>query len=177
MNVATGEVSTKLSADSNDWLDLYDKLLPQIFAQLGIVPAAEEKARMARRWIGSSEALDWYYKACLYQEQDRPLAEQEACLGKALAADPNCVGILVNLATMLTNQGKDEEAEDLVRKALRLEPDHAEAHSVLAIIYLHQEPDTQKAEDEIREACRLDPNEATHMADLAHPDSRRRIDG
>jgi tetratricopeptide (TPR) repeat protein len=167
MNVATGTLSAKFSASAEDWFDLCDKLTLQILAHLGIVPSDDEKTNMARRWTGSSEALDWYYRACAYQEQGSLLAEQETCLRKALKADPNGVNALVSLAAVLADQRRDDEAKDIVRKALRLDPDSADAHSMLAIAYLHLGEDTQKAQEEIREACRLDPNNSRYLLDFA----------
>ncbi len=166
VNVATGRLWTLPTVTSSDWFDLTDRLSSQVLTELGIVPSAEEKAKMAERWTTSAAALDFYGRAYASQEHAEPVSQQQQLMRRALAADPNCARALLGLAATLASEGKFGDAEDAARKVLQLDPDWAEAHHVLARLLLTQRQ-TNEAVELLRQARRLNPDDATYPTMLA----------
>jgi tetratricopeptide (TPR) repeat protein len=166
LNVATGEMAGSFSAVAGDWFDLRDTLNEQILRALDIAPTEQVRRKMAERWTSSAEALEWYGKAYMAQEQGRPATELEACFRKALAADPNCAYVCAALAGTLANQGQLGPAEDLARRALKLDAEHAFSHALLGFIVANQGR-LDEAKAAFKQACRLDPDDADHVAHLA----------
>jgi len=166
LNVATGESLGPFVATGTDGFDLRDGLSEQILRALGTRPTEEERRKMARRWTISGEALAWYARGYMLQEQARPVAELEACFHKALADDPNCVPALSALAATLANRGQFGPAEDTARRALQIDADEASAHAVLGFI-LGSQRRFYEARDALRQACRLDQDDAQYLTLLA----------
>lgn len=166
LNVATGKLSGPFIVRGVDVCVLADALSEQVISALGVVPSEKERQEMAKRWTTSTEALTWYGKSYLLQEQGRPVAEMEVCLRKALAADPNCARIYACLAATLAGRGQLGPAEDLTRQALELNRDDAFSHSLLGSILANQRR-FDEAKEAARQACRLDRDDADHLAFLA----------
>jgi tetratricopeptide (TPR) repeat protein len=166
MNVATGAVSPALCAKANDWFDVRDRLNEQILAEFRITPLAEEGKEMAERWTRSAEALDWYFRKKLAEEQEKPVSEWETHCRKALAADPNCTPVYAHLAATLATQGKFDVAEEAAEKALRLQPDCSHALFVLGWLAIVQRQ-TARAEAQFRRACQLEAEDADYLAYFA----------
>jgi len=158
LNVASGKTSAELISISVDWFKLRDELTEQILHELGVKPSEQEQQKLGRRWTNSPEALEWYSRACAYEEEDKPFSEQEDCARKAITADPKFVRAHVALAATLGTQGKFTQAEQAVRQALKLRPDFAGAHRVSAYVSLFMKKNTE-AEKELSEANRLDPDD------------------
>ena len=72
------------------------------------------------------------------------LDDAEDIYRRIISADPNQAGILNNLANVLKDSGRIEEAVDLCREALLLEPANAQIHSSLCY-KLHFHPDYDRA--------------------------------
>jgi len=166
LNVATNELSGPFTATGADPFDLRDTLNEKLLDELQIAPTQQQRQKMSERWMSSGEALAWYGKAYMLQEQGRPVAEVEACLRKALAEDPNSATACTSLAATLANRGDLESAIDLVHRALKLDDDHAEAHALLAYILANQRR-IEEAKDAARQAFRKDPDSADHLVLLA----------
>jgi len=166
LQVATGTVSPVLAATAHDWFDVRDALAEQVLHELEITPTDQEKAKMAKRWTRSPEALDGCLRTYLSQEQGQPVTAQERLSRQALGADPNCAHAHTILASTLANQGQFDVAEDIARKALQLDPETPSAHGLLGWIHLMQKQPT-RAETEFRRACQLDPDDADDLMWLA----------
>ncbi|MFC1793231.1 tetratricopeptide repeat protein, partial [Planctomycetota bacterium] len=166
MNVASGKASDKLVATSADWFELRDRLTEQILHQLGVKPSEQERQKMGLRWTASPEALEWYSRACAYEEEDKPLSEQEACARKAIAADPQFDRAYLALTAIIGMQGKFTQAEQAVRQALKLRPDLALAHRIAGVALLFVGKHAE-AERELCEAYRLDPDDTRSLIRLA----------
>lgn len=158
LNVASGKASDELTATSADWSELCDKLTEQILHELGVKPSEQERQKMGLRWTASPDALEWYTRACVYQEEDKPLAEQEACARKAIAADLQFAQAYVALAGLLISQGKFDQAEQPIRQALELKPDSADAHLCLGFSLILMKKQVE-GEQEFRKANNLDPDD------------------
>lgn len=74
---------------------------------------------------------------------DRQLDKAESHLRRALAVRPQDPGALLQLANVLSAQGKREDARGVLEDLIRLFPDFREAHAALAGIYyrLQRKPD------------------------------------
>ena len=173
LNVASGKASDELIATSADWFELRDRLTEQILHELGVKPSEQERQKMGLRWTASPDALEWYTRACVYQEEDKPLAEQEDCARKAIAADPQFARAYLALTATMGMQGKFTQAEQAVRKALELKPDLATAHRIAGVQLLFAGKSAE-AERELREAHRLDPEETRALIRLAELSSQQR---
>jgi tetratricopeptide (TPR) repeat protein len=125
-------------------------------------PATELLRRAQRRypsdfWINQALALS------LCEARPALLEEGIGCHRAAVALRPESPGARVNLAKALSALGKQEEAEEEYREALRLKPDYAQAHNNLGgTLGKHEE-----AEEEYREAIRLKPDYAKAHYNLA----------
>jgi tetratricopeptide (TPR) repeat protein len=165
LNVASGKAGKELKAASADWYALRDQLGEQILKELGVKPSNAEHQRMLRRATTVPAALEWFSKAYAGQYDKRPRAEQEACIRKALDADPQFAEAHAALAAVLGSQGKFEPAEAAARQAVKLSPDSARAHDVLGFVLMFQ-GQLAEAEKELRAALRCDPDDAETLSRL-----------
>ncbi|MBN1360196.1 MAG: tetratricopeptide repeat protein [Sedimentisphaerales bacterium] len=166
LNVATGHASRLGKTTGGDWLELADRLSECILTELGIVPSADERQKMAKRWIHSAEALEWYSRAYASQERAEPVLEQQRLMRRVLVDDPNCASALAGLASTLASEGKFSDAEDAVRRALQIDSELHTAYAVLGrLVMLQRQP--AEAEKLIRQAWRLDPDCADYPTLLA----------
>lgn len=121
---------------------------------LSIALAVEEDNKQAHRFMGDC-----------YQAKNLPgMAEEH--YRKALALDPNKAEVLNNLGALLTDQGKYDEARELLTRALKLRPGAADVHNNLAVLYIHRERFDQ-AMPFLEEALRLDASLVPARLNLA----------
>lgn len=157
LNVASGRTSEELRAESEDWLEIRDRITAQVLDVLGVSPSCEEKSRMARRGTTSFLALEAFSEGyALYREQES-LSETEAAARRALEADMNFAEAHGFLAVTLATQGRYADAEKAVRHALRIRPDYSTAHRALGLLLFLRKEYVQ-GEGQLREALRLDPD-------------------
>ncbi|MFC1793197.1 tetratricopeptide repeat protein [Planctomycetota bacterium] len=159
LNVASGIASTDLIAVSTDFFQLCDDLTGRILKELNITLSDDERKKMERPLTSSIVALEWYYKAYALYDEGKPLSEQEECISKVIAIDPNFAMAYIALAATLGSQGKFEASEKAVRHALKMRPDLASAHWTLGFVLISQERYVE-GEKELREAHRIDPDDA-----------------
>ena len=88
-------------------------------------------------------------------------AEAEAEYQTALRLDPAFVPALVNLADLDRARGADDAGADLLRKAVALEPDNADAHHSLGLALVRQK-NYAGALAELRKASELAPDSARY---------------
>jgi len=86
------------------------------------------------------------------------LAEARAEYETALRIGPWFVPAYLNLADLLREEGRDDEGEKLLRRAIELAPDSAEAHHALGLLLVRRQ-DLPAALDELKRAAELAPNE------------------
>ncbi len=165
LNVASGKASTGLTAVSVDFFELCDDLTGRILKELSVTPSDAECKKMEQPFTSSTTALEWYSKAHVLQIEGKPLSEQEKCVSKAIAIDPNFTRAYLFLAATLGSKGKFEIAEEAARQALKIRPDSADAHTILGYILLRHEKHV-KGEKELREALRLNPDDADALSFL-----------
>ena len=91
----------------------------------------------------------------------RQLTEAEGEYRTALRLDPSFVPALVNLADLDRARGMDDEGAELLRKAIAIEPDNADARYALGL-YLVRKHDYPEALDLLRRAHELTPENARY---------------
>jgi TolB-like protein/DNA-binding SARP family transcriptional activator/Tfp pilus assembly protein PilF len=165
------------------WAETYEREGTDVFAiqtdlALRIAGALEaeltpvERARLARRPTASPEAHALYQKGRYFWNQRTASGYARAIdyYERAIAADPGYAEAYAGLATVYSMQGifdilTPEEASERTRvnalKALELDPDVAEAHTVLGGYYQAHAWDSEAAEREHLRALELDPNYST----------------
>ena len=165
------------------WAETYEREGTDVFAiqtdlALRIAGALEakltpvERARLARRPTTSPEAHALYQKGRYFWNQRTASGYARAIeyYERAIAADPGYAEAYAGLATVYSMQGifdilTPEEASERTRvnalKALELDPDVAEAHTVLGGYYQAHVWDSEAAEREHLRALELDPNYST----------------
>jgi serine/threonine-protein kinase len=89
-------------------------------------------------------------------KRDYPSAEAE--FREVIRLQANDATAHYCLGNALNGQGKGDEAMASFRKAIELNPKHAEAHVNIGFILLHVKRDYPAAEAEFREAIRLNPD-------------------
>jgi TolB-like protein/DNA-binding SARP family transcriptional activator len=165
------------------WAQTYEREGTDIFAiqsdlALRIASALEaeltpvERERMTRRPTLNPEAHTLYQKGRFFWNQRTSSAYARAIeyYERAIEADPQYARAYAGLATVYSMQGifsalTPERATALTRenalKALSLDPDVAEAHTVLGGYYHAHAWDSEAAEREHLRALALDPNYST----------------
>ncbi len=104
-----------------------------------------------KRWIeGYSKSVEYYEKA---------IAEDPS-YGLAYAGLADTYHLMALQGWIDRTVGKNK-AFTLAKKALELDPDLAEAHTVLASLYTYMDWDWEKAEKEFLQAIQLNPNYST----------------
>ena len=89
--------------------------------------------------------------------RDHRLAEAEQQLNLILRAAPNEAAALNLLGTVRAQQGKLDEAENLLRRAAKIDPAFVPVHMNLAFLYVLKNL-PEKTISELKEVVRLDPN-------------------
>ena len=165
------------------WAETYEREGTDVFAiqadlALRIAGALEaeltpvERARLARRPTASPEAHALYQKGRYFWNQRTAsgYARSIEFYERAIAADPGYAEAYAGLATVYSMQGifdilAPDQASERTRvnalKALELDPDIAEAHTVLGGYYQAHAWDSEAAEREHLRALELDPNYST----------------
>ena len=166
LNVASGEFCDPLEVDSTDFFEMRDMLVEHVLKELKITPSEKEREKLSERFTNSLKAMDLYTQAYALQEENKPLADQEALCRKSIDADPNFAKAHGALATVLASQGKFEKAEKVIRRALEIKPDHEQGQLALGFILFSQGKIVQ-AERVISKVRRLWPDEPSPLHMLA----------
>jgi serine/threonine-protein kinase len=170
------------ATDRHLWSATYDRDLADIFAIQTDVAVAiadalkaeltpQEKTRLSRRPTENLEAYQLYLRARhgLTQLSEKGLETTIAYLEQAIALDPGYAMAYATLAYAYAEAGlgvvssalKPAEAYRLAReaatKAMALDPNLAEAHTMLGLIKFSHDFDYEGAEREFKRALEIDP--------------------
>jgi adenylate cyclase len=162
------------------WAQNYDKQLDDVFTvqsevagkvaeALKVKLADTEKRRMERGSNVNPEAYNVYLKGMFYWNKRTPDALRKAAdlLQDAVKLDPTFAmgyaGLAQTYQVMAANYHDDPEvyfhkAKEYALKALSLDDDLAEAHTVLAAEAISYEHDWDRAESEFKRAIELNPS-------------------
>ncbi len=130
-----------------------------------------EQRRIARRHTAHGEAFELYLRGCHALDRFDARSQRDALtlFERSAAADPEYALPLLgiarsnrNLVILAAAPPKDvvPHAKTALEKALEVDPEFAEAHSLLASLIARHEWDWAKAEHHHRMALRLAPNTA-----------------
>src|SRR5207247_9980280 len=169
--------------DAHLWADTYDRKLTDIFAveseiaktiadTLQAKVTGSEKQMMAAQPTSNTEAYELYHKGkSLWEKRSGDnIPKAIAYYEQAIARDPNYALAYAGLAkayillpfyTGADRLDAGSKAKDAALKALRLDPNLAEAHDALGKVLVFREIDLAGAMREYKRAIELQPNDAT----------------
>ncbi|MDQ3222875.1 MAG: tetratricopeptide repeat protein, partial [Gemmatimonadota bacterium] len=172
-------------ADRHLWAETYDRQLTDIFAiqtdvALRIASALEaelspdERTRIHREPTANVKAYQLYLQGrhCYIRYTEESIRKGIEYFRQAIAVDPDYAlahtGMALAYAELAAGQGGGplrpdlayEEAKKAVTKALALDGELAEAHSVLALLKFTHDFDWAGAEEEFKLALKLNPGGA-----------------
>ena len=178
------------STDEHFWSETYDRELRDVFAvqselarsiaeKIQVTVTGAEHARLTAARPVAPEVYESYLKGSFAYNQSNSRAgveESIAYFEHAIKMDPTFAPAYVGLAaassqlgTVFFGASPDEMRPKVIsaaRKALELDPDHAEAHAILAHVQ-QQQWHWADAETEFRRALELNPNDADAHYGLA----------
>ena len=152
-------ISEELTVVSDDWNQIGKELNTQILRLLNIQPTDIEREKMEKRFANSPTAFMQMGVALLLQAAGRPIAESEAWLREAIKTDGRLAVAYVELASVLNNEQKTDEAKQTIRAVLSFDPDFADAHKMLGVFFMN-EGNNEQAGTELERATRFNPDDA-----------------
>jgi adenylate cyclase len=172
IDTATGNHiwAQRFSRPYEDIFGLQDEIIETTVRKLAVKVHQTEQALAMHKSTGSLEAYDYYLQAYYHYFQRTLEGNMEArkLFQKAIARDPNYAAAYVGLAKareLAANYGWTEfpnvvlqEALDLAKKAVRLDPSLASAHGELGYIYMRF-GEYDLAKSELQKAIDLNPND------------------
>jgi adenylate cyclase len=169
-------------SEEHVWSERYDRELADVFeiqSEISIEVAKGLKAFIKAAGVSGAvekpterlDAYTEYLKGRHFWNRRTRTAVLQALdhFELAIVADPRFAKAYSGLAdcyTVLANQGHEPahavlpKAKDAAKKALELDPDLAEAHASLGIVYLQFKQDAAAAEKEFAKAIELNPSYA-----------------
>ena len=172
IDTATGNHiwAQRFSRPYEDIFGLQDEIIETTVRKLAVKVHQTEQALAMHKSTGSLEAYDYYLQAYYHYFQRTLEGNMEArkLFQKAIARDPNYAAAYVGLSKareLAVNYGWTEfpnvvlqEALDLAKKAVRLDPSLASAHGELGYIYMRF-GEYDLAKSELQKAIDLNPND------------------
>jgi TolB-like protein/DNA-binding winged helix-turn-helix (wHTH) protein len=181
--------------DSQNVLALEQDIARAVADEIRATLTPREKARLARSKPLSVVALELFLQGRYHSERaaavtyrngqravrQRELADARGFFEKATQEDPTYAQAYVGLAQTWQDEpvsdNGPEKAEALLRKAIALDPELAEAHEALATLDVLRLWRWSEAEQEYKRAIQLNPNSAeAHARYAEYLDCMRRFD-
>ena len=127
-----------------------------------------EKATAEFMAAMKSRSDDWSSHANLgnYYMESRDFPSAAACFETATALEPRQIGPMVNASIAYSNMGRNNKAEESLRRAQKVEPDSAAVNFNLGLL-LGEAGRLPEAEDALRTALKADPQMAAAAYNLA----------
>ena len=111
-------------------------------------------------------AEHWFQRGLALEETGAPIDEATKAYRKAIEANPNASGALVNLGTIAFRMKRMKEAADFYERAMNADPSYPLAHFNLGNLY-DETGNFQLARKHYLEAIRLNPRYADAYFNLA----------
>jgi adenylate cyclase len=170
--------SHALERPFSDVLAMQDEISLAILEKLEVPLIEQARAAVLRRNTSSPEALDLYLQA-RHADQQWTLPDNDRAIGlyrKAIALDgkfslaylalANALIARTQIAQLSPRHPGVIEAEALLRIAIELDPDSADAHALMAQLLVSR-LELQLAEEQVRVAERLNPSTEGALFHLA----------
>jgi Flp pilus assembly protein TadD len=164
-------LSRRFVRDVEEVASFPDEIARTIAATLEQRLAAEERTVSLNRWTSDPRARELYWSGRFHwnRRSNAGLAQAREAYQAAIARDSTFALAFAGLAdvkaqTVWTGEDPQRayaEAEALAERALRLDPDLAEAWATLGLVRLYRDGDWNGAEREFRRALQLNPSYAT----------------
>ncbi len=126
----------------------------------------KEKSAAATSAVREQEAESWFQRGLTLEETGAPVGEAVAAYRKAIKANPQAPGALVNLGTIAFRMRRLKEAEAYYERALAADPDYALAHFNLGNLH-DEQGNAENARRYYLNAIRLNPRYADAYFNLA----------
>jgi adenylate cyclase len=161
-----------------DIFEVQDEVTGEIVAALKVHLTPDERRRVESRGTGSLEAHDRLLRGrqLFWQLSRESIAQAQTLFEEAIALDADfCLAhayLAFSHAQQAVNrwspdpEGSLQRAQELVDRALTLDPTEAEAHYVQGIVHLWQEKNVDQAIADAGRAIALDPNFARGYGSL-----------
>ena len=170
--------SKPVDTDAASVLSIQDIIVTRVIEELAPQLSPEARARLARAGTRNTLAFDAYLRGRVQVAKPSPtdLTQAAALFEEATKLDPKyadawaVLGSAYKRLPIVTGGSSDvfAKARDAARRALELEPEHAEATSVLGTVAFWYEWDYPRAEALLRRALELQPSSADSQVFLAH---------
>ena len=170
--------STNVDADAASVFSIQDIIVTRVIEELAPQLSSGARATLARAGTRNSVAFDAYLRGRVHVAKPTPkdLMQAAAFFDEALKLDPNYADAWAGLGSaykrlpIVTGGSSDSfaKARAAAKRALELQPDHAEATSVLGTVAFWYEWDYPRAEALLRRALELQPSSADSQVFLAH---------
>ena len=180
MLVSDGRIvwSTNVDTDAASVFSIQDIIVTRVIEELAPQLSSGARATLARAGTRNAQAFDAYLRGRVHVAKPTPkdLMQAAAFFDEALRLDPNYADAWAGLGSaykrlpIVTGGSSDAfaKARDAANRALALQPEHAEATSVLGTVAFWYEWNYQRAEALLRRALELQPSSADSQVFLAH---------
>ena len=180
MLVSDGRIvwSTNVDTDAASVFSIQDIIVTRVIEELAPRLSSGARATLARAGTRNAQAFDAYLRGRVHVAKPNPkdLMQAAAFFEQALKLDPNYADAWAGLGSaykrlpIVTGGSSDAfaKARDAANRALELQPQHAEATSVLGTVAFWYEWDYERAEALLRRALELQPSSADSQVFLAH---------
>lgn len=148
-----------MEAVSGQWILDFDGKGGDTIRTLAAKPQGRTKAQ-------DEESEKWFQKGLSLEETGAPVAEAAAAYKKAIEANPDAAGALVNLGTISFRAKKLREAEMYYNRAVKADPDYPLAHFNLGNLS-DELGNAKSAREHYEAAIRLNPRYADAYFNLA----------
>jgi DNA-binding winged helix-turn-helix (wHTH) protein/TolB-like protein/Flp pilus assembly protein TadD len=171
----TGQFDEEL----RDIFAVQDSISEKVATALALELSGEQKDLLAKRYTADPQAYEFYLKGRFLLNQSRHESIRKAIgfFEQAVEKDPNYALAYVSLADCydrlpvtsdVPSRDAFPKAKEAVLKALKIDGDLAEAHTLLGWINIWYEWDWEGAENEFRRGLASNPNHAFTYMGLAH---------
>jgi serine/threonine-protein kinase len=170
--------TTTVDTDAASIFSIQDIIVTRLIEELAPQLAATSRARLAKPGTRHNAAFEAYLRGRVHVARPTSGDLQQAvdCFHEALRLDDSYADAWAGLGSaykrqpVVTGAAADAfcRAREAATRALRLDPDHAEAHSVLGTVAFWYEWDFAGAERHFRRSLELQPSAPDTQVFLAH---------
>jgi len=129
------------------YLEALSDLFEYYLEAPGFLGGGFEKAQATARQIASVDAAEGASSAAKLAEKRKEFGSAEDQLRRALELSPKQVGRFIDLARLLTKQGRFQEADQSIARARKIAPDSAKLTFAEADLYIKSNRNLDRAKE------------------------------